>query len=157
MNKRSKSETRWDLGTCVPALHDLGVRDLQSVSPHPTPLVTTRHGSERQELGWSWGCTALRLRLRLREVNELISFLLFVRMKHVTLAYSTRGVPGRWTRHYMAKPTRPPRRPGPKPTWGPSPETPLYTNATTRHPLILGWVFRHCVCSSNGNACFVRL
>jgi len=43
LNKtRSNSETRWDLGTCtcVPALHDLGVRDLQSV---PSPLITTRH------------------------------------------------------------------------------------------------------------------
>ena len=47
--KRSNSETRWDLGTCVPALHDLGVRDLQSVSPHPssqpdkTTLTLTRN------------------------------------------------------------------------------------------------------------------
>ena len=28
--RRSNSETRWDLGRCVPALHDLGVRDLQN-------------------------------------------------------------------------------------------------------------------------------
>ena len=30
-----------DLGTCVPALHDLGVRDLQSPSPHPWSLPDT--------------------------------------------------------------------------------------------------------------------
>ena len=40
-----------------PALHDLGVRDLQSV---PSPLVTTRH-RRAARVG------ALRLRLRLRE------------------------------------------------------------------------------------------
>jgi len=48
-----------DLGTCVPALHDLGVRDLQSMSPHPSSQPDTE---ERQELGMR-----LRLRLRLRE------------------------------------------------------------------------------------------
>ena len=43
----SNSESRWDLGTCVPALHDLGgegsSQSTKSVLiPHPGPLYRTQ-------------------------------------------------------------------------------------------------------------------